>query len=190
MRPRNRKRPTSPRPNSRQNIGTHCRAPHFGALLHAIDDYLIAGALIVGKQRTMLRQKPTILCIDDEWNQLIGYKELLEGTGYKVLAATNGSDGLEMLHSNSVDAVILDYRMPGMDGDQVAARMKGMKSQVPIMLLSGCQGLSKSKLRCVDASLTKGQSPAILLSTLDELLNRKSPFFHRWLDSWRSSNPD
>ena len=61
----------------------------------------------------MLRQKPTILCIDDEWNQLIGYKELLEGTGYKVLAATNGGDGLEMFHSNSVDAVILDYRMPG-----------------------------------------------------------------------------
>jgi len=157
-------------------------------LLHAIDDYLIAGALIVRKQRVMLRQKPTILCIDDEWNQLVGYKELLEGTGYKVLAATNGSDGLEMLHSNSVDAIILDYRMPGMDGDQVAARMKGMKSQVPIMLLSGCQGLSKNKLRCVDASLTKGQSPAILLSTLDDLLNRKSPFFHRWLDSWRSDN--
>ena len=136
----------------------------------------------------MLRQKPTILCIDDEWNQLIGYKELLEGTGYKVLAATNGGDGLEMFHSNSVDAVILDYRMPGMDGDQVAVRMKSMKSQVPIMLLSGCQGLSKTKLRCVDASLTKGQSPATLLSTLDNLLNRQSSFFHGWLSNWRSNN--
>ena len=136
----------------------------------------------------MLRRKPTILCIDDEWNQLIGYKELLEGTGYKVLAATNGGDGLEMFHSNSVDAVILDYRMPGMNGDQVALRMKGMKSQVPIMLLSGCQGLSKSKLKCVDASLTKGQSPATLLSTLDDLLNRQSPFFHEWLSSWRSND--
>ena len=135
----------------------------------------------------MLRRKPTILCIDDEWNQLTGYKALLEDTGYRVLAATSGGEGLEIFYAHSVDAVVLDYRMPGMDGDLVATRMKGINSNVPILLLSGCQGLSQDKLRCVDVSLPKGQSPATLLSTLHDLLNRQSPFFNRWLGSWRGN---
>src|SRR5207253_10087315 len=83
--------------------------------------------------RVMLRRKPTILCVDDEWNQLIGYKELLEGTGYKVLAATNGGDGLEMFRLHAVDAVSLDYSLPGMNGDQSACRMNGVKTQVPVL---------------------------------------------------------
>jgi len=133
----------------------------------------------------VLRRKPIILCIDDEWNQLIGYKMLLEETGYKVLAATSAGEGLEMFYSQSVDAVILDYRMPGMEGDVVAARMKIINSHIPIMMLSGCESLSASKLKCIDASVSKGQSPATLLSTLHELLNRRSPFFNRWLGTWQ-----
>jgi CheY-like chemotaxis protein len=136
----------------------------------------------------MLRRKPTILCIDDEWNQLIGYKMLLEQTGYRVLAATSASEGLEIFYSNAVDAVILDYRMPGMEGDLVAARMKIINSHIPIMLLSGCQGLSKSKLKCIDASVSKGQSPAILLSTLHALLNGHPSFFNRWITAWQEKN--
>jgi CheY-like chemotaxis protein len=135
--------------------------------------------------RVMLRRKPIILCVDDEWNQLIGYKTLLEDTGYRVLAATSGGEGLEIFHSHAVDAVILDYRMPGMEGDTVAARMKGIKSHVPIMLLSGCMGFSVCKLQYVDASVSKGQSPAVLLSTLHDLLNRQSSYFNRWLASCR-----
>ena len=140
----------------------------------------------------MLRRKPVILCIDDEWNQLIGYKTLLEETGYKVLAATSAGEGLEMFYSQPVDAVILDYRMPGMEGDVVAARMKIIKSHIPIMLLSGCQGLAKNRLKCFDASVAKGQSPAILLSTLHELLNGQGSFFNRWIATWqvKSSKSD
>src|ERR1700756_923514 len=105
-----------------------------------------------------MARKPTILCIDDEWNQLIGYKMLLEDTGYDVLAATSGAEGLQLFHSHPVDAVILDYRMPEMEGDVVAARMKNTKANVPIMMLSGCQGLSAHKLRSADAYVAKGQS--------------------------------
>ena len=135
----------------------------------------------------MLRRKPVVLCIDDEYNQLIGYKMLLEQTGYRVLAATSASEGLEMFYSHPVDAVILDYRMPGMEGDIVAARMKIINAQVPIMLLSGCQGISKSRLKCIDASVSKGQSPALLLSTLHALLNGPS-FFSRWMAAWQDKS--
>ena len=132
--------------------------------------------------------KATILCIDDHLNGLIGRKMLLENDGYKVLEATGGDEGLKLFLSNPVDAVVLDYQMPGMNGDVVAAKMKRAKSHVPIMLLSG-YGPPKRKLKAVDTFLSKSQPPKILLSTLRDLLdNQTKPFFSRWLDMWRSQN--
>ncbi len=69
------------------------------------------------------RLKATILCIDDQWSGLIGRKMLLENNGYEVLEATGGTEGLRLFLSHSVDAVVLDYQMPGMNGDMVAAKM-------------------------------------------------------------------
>jgi CheY-like chemotaxis protein len=137
----------------------------------------------------MSRLKATILCIDDHWNGLISRKMLLESNGYKVLEATGGDEGLKLFASHSVDAVVLDYQMPGMNGDVVAAKMKRVKSHVPIMLLSAYGPLPKRKLKAVDTFLSKSQPPKILLSTLQGLLDPEpKPFFNRWLDAWRNRN--
>jgi CheY-like chemotaxis protein len=135
----------------------------------------------------MSRLKTTILCIDDHWNGLLGRKMLLEKSGYRVLEASDGDQGLKLFHTHAVDAVVLDYQMPGMNGDVVAAKMKRMKSQVPIMLLSSYGPLPANKLRSVDTFLSKSQETKLLLPSLQELLTPK-PFFHRWLDVWRSRN--
>jgi len=112
---------------------------------------------------------------------------LLENNGYEVLEATGGNEGLRLFLSHSVDAVVLDYQMPGMNGDVVAAKMKRAKSHVPIMLLSSYGPLPKSKLEGVDIFLSKSQPPKILSSSLQHLLNRRpKPFFSRWFDTWRS----
>jgi CheY-like chemotaxis protein len=137
----------------------------------------------------MSRLKATILCIDDHWNGLIARKMMLENNGYKVLEATGGDEGLKLFLSHSVDAVVLDYQMPGMNGDVVAAKMKRVKSHVPIMLLSAYGPLPKRKLKAVDTFLSKSQPPKILLSTLQGLLdNEAKPFFSRWFDTWRNRN--
>ena len=137
----------------------------------------------------MPRPKPTILCIDDHWNGLIGRKMLLEKCGYEVLEATDGNEGLKLFLSHSVDAVVLDYQMPGMNGDVVAARMKRINSHVPIMLLSAYGPLPKKKLGSVDSFLSKSQPPTVLLATLQHLLEgRSKPFFYRWLEHWKSRN--
>ena len=130
-----------------------------------------------------------ILCIGDHLNGLIGRKMLLENNGYQVLEATGGDEGLKLFASHRVDAVVLDYQMPGMNGDVVAKKMKRVKSHVPIMLLSAYGPLPKSKLEAVDTFLSKSQPPTMLLSTLQDLLNtRPKTFFSHWLDSWRSRN--
>jgi CheY-like chemotaxis protein len=133
--------------------------------------------------------RATILCIDDHRNGLIGRKMLLENNGYEVLEAAGGDEGLKLFASHSVDAVVLDYQMPGMNGDVVAAKMKRVKSHVPIMLLSAYGPLPKSKLEAVDTFLSKSQPPTMLLSTLQDLLNtRPKTFFSHWLDTWKSRN--
>ena len=137
----------------------------------------------------MSRAKATILCIDDHWNGLIGRKMLLEKSGYVVLEASGGDEGLKLFRSKAVDAVVLDYQMPGMNGDVVAAKMKSINSHIPIMLLSAYGPLPKSKLSSVDSFLSKSQPPNILLSTLQNMLgDRPKPFFSRWLDHWKSRN--
>jgi CheY-like chemotaxis protein len=130
--------------------------------------------------------KATILCIDNRWNQLIGRKILLERSGYKVLEATDGSEGLRLLLSNSADAVILDYQLPGTSGDLIAAEMKLAKPHVPIILLSAYGPLPKDKLKSVDIFLSKSQPSRVLLSTLHQMLNDWSrPLFYRWLQQWK-----
>lgn len=137
----------------------------------------------------MSRRKATILCIDDHWNGLIGRKKFLEENGYDVLEASGGDEGLKLFLSRSIDAVVLDYQMPGMNGDVVAARMKRINSQVPIMLLSAYGPLPKNKLRSVDSFLSKSQPPTILLSTLQGLLSdQHKTFFSHWFDQWKNRN--
>lgn len=135
------------------------------------------------------RLKPTILCIDDHWSGLIGRKMLLEKSGYEVLEATNAEDGLRLFRSRVIDAVVVDYQMPGTDGAAVASRIKSMNTNVPIMLLSAYGPLPKKKLQSVDKFLSKSQPPSELLCELQNLLSdREKSFFHRWLVQWKSRN--
>jgi len=137
----------------------------------------------------MSRTKATILCIDDHWNGLISRKMLLEQNGYRVLEATSSYEGLKLFLSHSVDAVVVDYQMPGVSGDVLASKMKHINAHVPIMMLSAFEPLPKKKLKSVDTFLAKSQSPKKLLSSLEQLLEGpQKPFFSRWLDSWRGRN--
>ena len=114
---------------------------------------------------------------------------LLEKSGYEVLEASGGDEGLKLFCSHAVDAVVVDYQMPGMNGDVVAAKMKRINAHVPIMLLSAYGPLPKNKLSSVDSFVSKSEPPSFLLSTLQDLLSDgHKPFFHRWLDRWRSKN--
>jgi len=132
----------------------------------------------------MTPPKPTILCIDNHPNGLLGRKTLLEESGYEVLEATRGEEGLELFLSHNVDAVVLDYQVPGMNGAVVATEMKRVNSHVPIMLLSACCPLQKSRLRAVDSFLSKSQPPATFLTALRELLSVQSRNSLPRLSSW------
>ncbi len=113
-----------------------------------------------------------ILCVDDETTGLTVRKMLLEMAGYSVLTAADGSEGIRLFSQSPVDAVVLDYAMPGLNGAEVALHMRQVKPTVPILMLSAYMDLPQEALQRVDRFLTKGQPPTVLLHELERLLNR------------------
>jgi CheY-like chemotaxis protein len=112
-----------------------------------------------------------ILCVDDEGLGLSVRKMLLESQGYRVLTAENGADALVLSSSESLDLVILDYSMPTMNGDVVAERIKELRPDLPILMLSAYVDLPSETLALVDKSITKGEPPRVLLEAVAQLLN-------------------
>jgi len=118
----------------------------------------------------MKRNSNLVLCVDDEQVGLQVRKILLERAGYQVLTAIDGPSGLAIFSTEPVEAVVLDYAMPGMDGGEVAIRMRQAKPQVPILLLSAYVGLSVEVTSVVDLYMTKGEGAPVLLEKLNSLL--------------------
>jgi CheY-like chemotaxis protein len=113
----------------------------------------------------------TILCIDDEALGLQIRRAVLERAGYKVFTAVDGKTGLDLFASAPVDAVLLDYLMPGMDGGEVAVAMRDIKPEVPILLHSACVDLPQLVLEIVNSTLAKGEGPETMIARLQQLID-------------------
>jgi len=120
----------------------------------------------------MLQNSHLVLCVDDELVGLKVRKILLERAGYQVLTAIDGASGLSLFEAEPVEAVVLDYSMPGMHGGEVASRMRGIKPNVPILLLSAYIGLPIEVTSLVDLYMTKGEGAPVLLQKLESLLQQ------------------
>ncbi len=79
----------------------------------------------------------TILFVDDEENILHSLKRLLRKERYRILTATCGADGLEMLKKHEVHLVVTDQRMPGMSGTEFLAKVKENYPEIIRIVLSG-----------------------------------------------------
>lgn len=120
----------------------------------------------------MVRNSHLVLCVDDELVGLKVRKILLERAGYSVLTAIDGASGLSLFEKEPVEAVVLDYSMPGMHGGEVANHMRRIKPHVPILLLSAYIGLPLEVTSLVDLYMTKGEGAPILLQKLESLLHQ------------------
>ncbi len=119
----------------------------------------------------MQKSSPLVLCVDDELVGLRIRQILLERAGYKVLTAADGYSGLELFAAHPVDAVVLDYAMPGMHGGQVAEKMRQTKPKVPILLLSAYLDLPTEVTSLADVYMTKGEGAPALLDKLGNLIH-------------------
>ena len=78
----------------------------------------------------------TILIVEDEYAVARGVQYALQQEGYAVTVARSGEEGLEFATQQAPDLVILDVRLPGMDGFEVLRRLRSTGSKAPVLFLT------------------------------------------------------
>jgi len=78
-----------------------------------------------------------ILLVDDNQDGLLIRRALLEEQGYRVEIAPDGEQGLQVFMASEFDVIVTDYRMPGMNGVELIRRIREVRPQAVVVLLSG-----------------------------------------------------
>ncbi len=78
-----------------------------------------------------------ILIVDDEPDMRLAVRNVLKLRGHEVVEAGDGPTALEILSQENVDLMLLDIRLPGMDGIEVLEKAKAIKSSVPVVMITG-----------------------------------------------------
>jgi DNA-binding NtrC family response regulator len=81
--------------------------------------------------------KPRILLVDDEERFRANLQKMLGAKGLPVMAKSSGAEALEELQLQPYDVILLDIRMPGMDGLATLAEIKKIAPGVEVIILSG-----------------------------------------------------
>ncbi len=122
-----------------------------------------------------MNENKRILCVDDDPATLNLRRALLESAGYSVATTTSGEEALKLVDQGAdVDLVLLDYSMPGMKGDELAAILRQEKPNLLLVAISAVGQLPADFVRTVDAHLHKGQAPEIFLALVSSVLARQS----------------
>ncbi len=85
----------------------------------------------------MIKIPARVLIVDDEKDFVEMFSLRLEGEGERVSTAFNGVDALDLLDETPIDVVILDIRMPGIDGIETLRQIKARHPLVEVILLTG-----------------------------------------------------
>ena len=123
-----------------------------------------------------MRPKKLILCVDDNEQVLSVRTFLLETRGYRVVTAPGADDALEQLRQappGTIDLLLCDLVMPGMDGNELVRRAKQLHPGLPAMIVSGTVHAAERAV-CADVFLPKGaSSPSEMLERIRVLVARK-----------------
>jgi len=79
----------------------------------------------------------TILIVDDEKNILLTLSQALQLQGYRTELAASGQVALDLLSTRPVDAVLMDVKMPDMDGLTALEKLHGQRPKLPVIMMSG-----------------------------------------------------
>src|SRR5579864_9151365 len=111
----------------------------------------------------------TVLCIHRDPDEL----RLLREKGYEIVITTNGSEGLHLLLSRPVDAIVLEYSIRALGGTEVVDEIRRVRPQVPIVMVARPQELSREVLKSVDALVAKSDGAHFLWAAVHFLLTTK-----------------
>jgi DNA-binding NtrC family response regulator len=98
---------------------------------------VVKSALRKGGVMKTTDEPVSLLLVDDELDFLAAVKKALSSRGFDVETAENGDRAVERLRQYRPDVVVLDVKMPGIDGVQLFRRIHLVYPEVPVILLTG-----------------------------------------------------
>jgi CheY-like chemotaxis protein len=119
-----------------------------------------------------------VLIVDDEApiRRVLEFK--LKNSGYQVLIAINGAQGLELIKTHQPDAVITDIMMPEMDGQQLCEQSNALKQERPFLTIVVTCRIAQDEQQWINQLqdtlfMEKPFSPARLVECIDQYLGIK-----------------
>jgi CheY-like chemotaxis protein len=113
-----------------------------------------------------------ILVVDDEENIRFLFKEELEEEGYQVELASNGFEAIDKVKGTKFDVIVMDIKMPGMDGIQALNEIKNMIKEQPVILCSAYGEFKQDFSSWIsDAYVVKSADTSELKQTIKNILN-------------------
>ena len=117
--------------------------------------------------------KPTIVAIDDEVDFIQMLQDYFEPRGYEITVAIRGAKGIELVKEKKPAVVLMDLKMPGIDGDEVLKLLQSMSPAPKVIFVTAYDDGGKTKARLIRmgayACLDK---PIASLKDLEELINK------------------
>jgi len=117
---------------------------------------------------------PKVLIVDDDKNIGLLYREELIDEGHDVEIVLNGKECIEKLESYTPDLIVMDIRMPEMDGIEALGRIIAQRKDIPVILNSAYSSY-KDDFRSwgADAYLVKSSDLSDLKRTIAEVIDKK-----------------
>ena len=119
--------------------------------------------------------KPTrILIADDEPNLRLLYQSELESDGYEVVTAQDGKEAVAKVEAEEFDLVVLDIRMPGLDGVEALGRILDQRRTMPVILNSAYSSEQDNFMTwSADAYVVKSADVSVLKTKIREVLEQR-----------------
>jgi DNA-binding NtrC family response regulator len=128
-----------------------------------------------------MNTKTQVLVIDDDAVVGRSFDRVLSGKGYEVSTALSGEEALETMKAAHFDVVFTDIKMPGMDGLEVAARIKARCPWTPVVVITGygtVDNEARASVLGVSGFVHKPLTPEIIESVTLKAVNEADVILH------------
>ncbi len=126
-------------------------------------------------KRKMETKNKVILIVDDTADDRLVTRLALEKHGFSILEADNWLDAITIVGSKDIDLIVLDLKMPEMDGAQLLdiIRDKNTDKELPIIIYTSVSNLDEhdALLKGSNALVSKNSDPKVLLSKIEEIFS-------------------